>query len=274
VNATSSHAYVMGRSDRERKRLAIQAAVQNPITEQLFRRAGVSPGMRVLDLGCGVGDVAYIAARMVGPRGHVTAIDIDAATLEIAQSRAEEEGLSNITFVHASVDAYTAGKPFDATVGRHILLHVPDPLKMIRSAFAVLHTGGVCVFQEYDFTAPPPAYPPWPARDSIYRILNAFFTQAANGDIGSRLYSLFVEAGVPPLDCRAEFPVSGGPDSLFYEWLAESVRTILPGAQRLGILQSADLDLDTLPQRMRQEAVSLRASIAGVPMFSCFARKP
>ena len=49
--------YVMGHNDRERRRLALQAAVINPLTDSFLRRAGVSAGMRVLDLGCGIGEV-------------------------------------------------------------------------------------------------------------------------------------------------------------------------------------------------------------------------
>jgi cyclopropane fatty-acyl-phospholipid synthase-like methyltransferase len=56
----------MGHTDRERRRLLLQAAALKPITEDLLRRAGLSVGMTVLDLGCGVGDVSIVAARLVG----------------------------------------------------------------------------------------------------------------------------------------------------------------------------------------------------------------
>lgn len=63
--------YVLGHTDRERRRLALQAALLNPLTDSFLRRAGVSAGMRVLDLGCGIGEVTLIAARLVGPHGQV-----------------------------------------------------------------------------------------------------------------------------------------------------------------------------------------------------------
>jgi SAM-dependent methyltransferase len=83
-------AYVMGYNDRERRRLALQATILNPFTEQLLRRAGISTGMHVLDLGCGIGDVSLMAARLVGRHGTVTAIDIDPKALAIAADRARE----------------------------------------------------------------------------------------------------------------------------------------------------------------------------------------
>lgn len=55
--------YIMGHTDRERRRLALQAAILNPLTDSFLRRAGISAGMRVLDLGCGTGEVSLIAAR-------------------------------------------------------------------------------------------------------------------------------------------------------------------------------------------------------------------
>ena len=80
----SKPAYVMGHSDRERRRLALQAAVLNPLTDSFLRRAGISAGMRILDLGCGIGEVSLIAARLVGPHGHVRSLLVPTGTSRIA----------------------------------------------------------------------------------------------------------------------------------------------------------------------------------------------
>ena len=90
--------YVMGHTDRERRRLQLQASIINPITEQLLRRGGLAAGMRVLDIGSGVGDVALIAARLVGPTGSVTACDLDGAALTVltARAAAEEIGRAHV----------------------------------------------------------------------------------------------------------------------------------------------------------------------------------
>ena len=58
--------YELGHSDFELKRLARQAELVNPFTERYFRHAGIGLGMRVLDLGCGGGDTALLAADIVG----------------------------------------------------------------------------------------------------------------------------------------------------------------------------------------------------------------
>ena len=66
---TAAERYVMGHSDHERRRLALQASILQPFTEHLFRRAGITSGMHVLDVGCGVGDVSLLAARLTGRTG-------------------------------------------------------------------------------------------------------------------------------------------------------------------------------------------------------------
>jgi ubiquinone/menaquinone biosynthesis C-methylase UbiE len=111
----SAAAYVMGHNDRERRRLAMQAAILAPLTEQLLTRAGIRPGMDVIDMGCGVGDVTLIAARMVGPGGRVTSIDIDSDALAIGQSRVQSEGFNHVSFVRAPIDDFRPDRAPDAS---------------------------------------------------------------------------------------------------------------------------------------------------------------
>src|SRR6516162_4587586 len=119
--------YILGSSDREHERLIRQARRLAPVTESFFREAGIGPGQRVLDLGSGVGDVAMLAARLVGPSGKVVAIERDARSINRARARASKAGLDNIDFVLADIAEYSTDLKFDATVGRYILQFLPDP---------------------------------------------------------------------------------------------------------------------------------------------------
>src|SRR5215467_5203129 len=85
----SDTVYALARSQEEYERLARQAAFLNGTTERLFRAAGLQPGMRVLDVGSGSGDVAFLVAELVGPEGEVVGVDVDAAALDVARGRAE-----------------------------------------------------------------------------------------------------------------------------------------------------------------------------------------
>ncbi|HXW70306.1 MAG TPA: class I SAM-dependent methyltransferase [Methylocella sp.] len=110
--------YILGSSPAELGRLRLQAAILRPITERLLREAGVREGMRVLDLGCGPGDVSFLAAEMVGPSGWVIGIDQAPEAIASARDRAREKGIKNGDFEVTSIEAFSSLARFDAVVGR------------------------------------------------------------------------------------------------------------------------------------------------------------
>src|SRR4030088_294455 len=125
--------YALGSTDAEHERLIWQAARLAPLTERFFRGAGIGPGQRVLDIGSGVGDVAMLAARLVGPSGEVVGVERDTRSIARARARTAEAGLHNVTFTQSDVCQLSGDKPFDAVVGRFILQFLPDPVAALRS---------------------------------------------------------------------------------------------------------------------------------------------
>jgi len=262
----------MGHNDRERRRLILQASLLNPSTEQLFRRAGISLGMNVVDMGCGVGDVSILVARLVGPYGSVTSVDFDNAALETVKARAAADGIQNIKCVQANVLEWQAPHKVDAVVGRHILIHTKDPLAVLRACGTMLYPRGLAVFHEYDFSVVHRGWPPTPLRDRVMEVFDQFFAHATRSNMGSRLWTLLIEAGFEPPDCRAEYPMSGATDSFYYEWIVESLRSILPRAVSQSIVPDGEFDIDTLERRIREEAASSNSCIAAPAMIGAFAR--
>jgi SAM-dependent methyltransferase len=130
--------YFLGCTPAELKRLRFQATILRPITERLLREAGVKEGMRVLDLGCGPGDVSFLAAEMVGPSGSVLGIDQAPEAVAAAKDGARHNGIKNVDFEVTTVEAFTSSVQFDAAVGRYVLLHQSDP-----TAFMILGARGV-----------------------------------------------------------------------------------------------------------------------------------
>jgi SAM-dependent methyltransferase len=144
----STSRYALGSTEAEHGRLIRQAAWLTIHTERLFREAGIGPGQRVLDLGSGVGDVSLIAARLVGPSGQVVGIERDPRSIVRATTRMAEAGLRNVSFTQSDAAQIPRDKPFDAAVGRYILMFLPDPGAVLRSLSQLVRSGGVLAFQE------------------------------------------------------------------------------------------------------------------------------
>jgi len=96
--------YALGRNQAEYERLIEQAELLRPLTRRVFQAAGIGPGMRVLDIGCGVGDVSFLAGEMVGPDGSVLGIDLDGAAVELADARRTAQAMRNVAFLSGNAD--------------------------------------------------------------------------------------------------------------------------------------------------------------------------
>jgi ubiquinone/menaquinone biosynthesis C-methylase UbiE len=267
--------YVMGHTDHERRRLALQGAILNPLTDGLLRRAGISAGMHVLELGCGIGEVSLIAARLVGPHGRLHCIDFDPAALETAQARIRSAGHDQVSFENVDVHKHTPQQPYDAVIGRHILVHTPDALGLLKKVVSIIHPGGVVAFHEGAFMICPRGYPEMPLMSQTADWIVEFIRRAMpRPNIGAELFQLMQEAGLQTPECRAECIMDGGPHSPFYEWLAETVRSVLPGIEATGVATAAEINVDTLADRLRAEALEKRGAAFAPMMVGAFARKP
>ena len=127
--------YAFADRAQEQRRLATQAELLDPLSERVFREAGLGTGMRVLDLGSGAGDVAILAARLVGREGQVIGVERDPEAVSWATDRVAQVGLTNVRFVEGdaqTLDSIADG--FDAAVGRLVLMYLPDPATALRRA--------------------------------------------------------------------------------------------------------------------------------------------
>lgn len=264
-----SNQYAMGHSDRERHRLELQASLQNPMTDQLLRRAGILPGMRVLDLGCGVGDVSMLAAHLVGRNGSVTGIDLDEVALEIARARARERSLHQIEFERCGIEELGARAPYDAVIGRHILIHMRDPIDVLKRASRLLRPGGVVAFHEFDFSVIGLAYPSFPAREELGRL---FARLLPVPNMGARLYHCFLKAGFSHPSCQIESIIDGGVGSPWYKLFALSTLSLLPRADAAGVGFSLPRDPDELAGLLERETVKNMGSCPTPLTVAGFAR--
>jgi ubiquinone/menaquinone biosynthesis C-methylase UbiE len=269
---SSASGYALGSTDREHERLIWQAERLAPITERLFREAGVGPGQRVLDLGSGVGDVVMLAARLVGPSGEVVGIERDPRSIALARLRADEAGLRNVTFVQSDVSEIAEGKPFDAAVGRFLLIWLPDPIAALRSLARLVRPGGVIAFQEPDWA--PVLWvvrelPLWFAAASL--IHRTFEMSGASPDLGANLYWIFREAGLPEPTMRLEVQIGKDPETA--RWFTDMLRSVWPRIQQFNLPVEPVGDLDTLPERLIAEVGASKSVAAWVATVGAWAHK-
>jgi ubiquinone/menaquinone biosynthesis C-methylase UbiE len=267
--------YPLPHGTAEIERLIAQSALLNPITRALFVQAGIVPGMRVLDLGSGAGDVALLAAEMVGPTGEVVGVDRNPVVLDVARARAEAAGFSHLTFRAGGIETAVApGETFDAIVGRLILMYLPDPAATLRDLAARLRPGGIVAFCEFNLTLESVrAYPQVPLFDRCRVWLQAAFQHAgAETQMGNKLYQTYRAAGLPGPRLHFAAQASGDPDWGGYTIYAEVLRTLLPLVVKAGIATEAAVDIDTLEDRMRAEVVAHGGILKMPDLVSAWAR--
>jgi SAM-dependent methyltransferase len=270
-----SDSYALGRSAAETRRLIRQAQIYGPITRQFLVSAGIGAGMKVLDVGSGAGDVALLVADLVGPRGAVVGVEMNPAILETARARVSAVGWTNVTFLDGDVTSIGLDDDFDAVVGRWILMYIPDPVAVLRGLLGRVRPGGIIAFQENDFTYPPTTFPPAPLHQQVMR-----WTTPPSGSggpdqqMGSKLHRTYLDAGLPDPQLRLDAPVGGGEDWPGYAYVADTVHSLLPMMEQMGLVSADDVDIETLADRLRAEVVGQRGVQMLPIVMGAWARKP
>ncbi len=264
---------ILTHTGSELERLIEQASFYGDLTEHVFRLARLAPGMRVLDIGCGAGDVSFLAARLVGPEGEVVGVDRSATATALATKRAAAAGVTNVRFLTEDVTDLTLPEPVDALVGRLVLMYFSDPAVLLRGLSALVRPGGLVVFHELDSTAAKS----WPRCDvfetAVARINQTFERAGADVRTGLKLPRIFTEAGLARPELIMGARVGSGPDSPAYHQVAELTRTLLPLMVRAGVATADEVDIDTLADRLRQEAVANQATLIAPPFIGAWTRK-
>jgi SAM-dependent methyltransferase len=245
-----------------------------PPTRRLFTSAGIGPGMRVLDIGCGAGDVALLAADLVGPTGAVVGVDRDRAILETARTRAAATDLTNVAFVPGDLPDIEVDGAFDAIVGRFVLMYLPDPAEAIRALLPRLRPGGVVAFLEFDFTYPPVgAHPASPLLVQMMSWLRQTSARiGAEMAMGMQLAPVYLRAGLPVPHQEATAPVGCGPDWPGYDYIAASLRSFLPLAIRFGFTTAEEAHVETFAARLRREVEAHDAVVMAPLEIGAWAR--
>jgi SAM-dependent methyltransferase len=264
VSSAEGRTYALGHSERELERLRVQASLIEPITRRFFVDAGIGAGMRVLDVGSGAGDVAFLVAELVGETGKVVGVDRVPAPLITARQRARARAVTNVSFLDGDPTEMSFDQRFDAVVGRYVLMYQPDPSATIRTLVTHLRPGAVVVFHE-PYRDGIRSFPPVPSYDRAWQLVDETLRRTG-GDttMGIKLHAAFVGAGLAPPSMRLESIIAGGAscsDHLHLE--VDPVAALLPEMERLGIATADEVDAETMAERVLAEAIATESVIVG-----------
>ncbi len=268
--AASGSGYVLGHADVEVQRLLLQGRLYDGYTEHALRLAGLRQGMRVLDIGCGPGDVSFIAARLVGPSGSVLGVDAAPEMIELADARAVEQGLSAVHFTQSAIDAIAVNEPVDAVIGRLILMHLPDPAATLRRLSSFVRPGGVIAFSENDITGAR-SIPDMPLFGQVTAgIVRAFEAMGLSPRFGTTLHTIFADAGLGAPRLTLGTPIGTAADTDILAYAAEVWRLVSPIAQRMGFAIDELADTDEFVPRFHEEALAVDALITMPPIITAW----
>jgi ubiquinone/menaquinone biosynthesis C-methylase UbiE len=271
---TERREYMFENRAAEQERLLSQGTIFDPSTRRVLLGAGLAPGMRVLDLGSGAGNVAMIAAELVGPEGAVVGIERDPDAVDHARRHVAAAGLDNIELRQGevqSLEGVEAG--FDAVTGRLILMYLTDPVDALRQAAARTKPGGVICMQEADLT-----YLWSSPQTPLWRQVRAWFLETlekagVEQRMGLSLFAAFRAAGLPDPQLVLEAVVEGGPEARAWGW-ANVIRGVVPLMERLGVVTSDEVDPASLAERLLVEIVSNDGIVICPPMIAAWSTVP
>lgn len=266
-NRDEDTTYTMGRTQAETERLIRQSRMYSGLTRRMLTEAGLSHGMRVLDIGSGAGDVAMAAAGLVGPKGRVVGVDVNTEILETARTRVAQAGHDNVEFLAGDVRTLDLEDDFDALIGRFVLMYMADPTAALRQLSKWVRPGGIVAFHEIGFnTERLPHVIDTPLAHNLFEwTMEVFNRSGAHADLAYRLYRTFVDAGLPE-PCLEYTALGGGePGWPGYQYIADSVQSVLPLLEHFGIATAEEADVATIPERLRADVAATKSPIV-MPM--------
>jgi SAM-dependent methyltransferase len=238
-------------------------------TLAVLSRAGVVPGVSVLDFGCGSGDVTVEIARIVGADGRVVGIDIDAGALACGRSLAGACGVSVEWRQGRAEDVDEDGR-FDVAYARFLLSHLPDPLGMLRRMQRAVRPGGWVAVEDIDITCH--AY--WPASAAMRRYIELYSAvgrlRGVDPSLGPRLAAVFLDAGLADVSVSISMPVFREGDGKTIARLTLSA--IADAAIAAGLTDRAEVD--RLLAEIEAHEADPRSIQSTAQVFQVIGRRP
>ena len=248
--------YVLATGNAAANRLRILHNIYGPGAAQLLQRAGIKRGMRVADLGCGVGMVTQLLAQLVGPRGEVVGIDYSAQQIEQARELLPKN-FDNVQFVESSAtDTGLPRESFDLVYCRFLLIHLTKPEAALQEMWDLLKPNGILACEDGDLTSAG-SEPP-----SILEQFSTLFGSlgpkwGVDYTLGRRLFHMVLAAGFSEPEIILNQPVFAHGENK--RLLELSVAEAGPSFIEAGLLTEAELSKTLAEMRRSADDTSILA---------------
>ena len=233
--------YILATGGPGAHRLRLLHEAYGPGTAAMLQRAGLHTGQRVVELGCGTGNIACWVAEQVGPEGFVVGIDLSPDQIAEARRLAESRGLTNLEFRVA--DAYDPQLPaatFDLAYCRAVLSHLAEPRMPLRAMQSLVRPGGVVVCEELELGTWL-CEPPSAAMTQFAEWMGVLGAEhGANFRLGVELHQLMGEAGLSVSGVGANYPLVLQGEVKRLLWL--TLNEFAPELVRAGLASQAHVD--------------------------------
>lgn len=235
--------YILGYSKEEHARLDGQAALLEHGTRNALQKVGVGEGWRCLDVACGTASVTRILGHMVGPSGAVHAIDVDEIYGSVAVNKLNSTGASNFSFEKFDVtsQATPLGAPFDLVYTRLLILHMVDPVQVLKNLWGWAKPGGVLLVEDYDMLPGTIMTDGGRSAEAGELIRKIFGAMGKDYRTGTSLPRKFLQAGIGPhdgIEVSAHFVTAKENIAT----TAPVLRSLIPVAKKFGLVKDGEIE--------------------------------
>jgi SAM-dependent methyltransferase len=232
--------YVLGTHDEEIVRLGVQHRVWRPVVLDCWRRAGITIGSKVADIGAGPGNATLDLAEIVGQSGKVVAFERSTKFVSAARAAIEARDCQNIE-IH-ELDLMTEKLPeaeCDFSWCRWVTAFVSSPEDLVRKISKILRKGGTAIFHEYGAYDTWRFLPPRPSHEKFRnKIIEAWRDSGGDPDVGLLLPKLLSANGFGTPAVRPHvFPIR--PNDYMWQWPATFVNSSLDRFVEIGRIDPA-----------------------------------
>lgn len=198
--------YTIHGGDEGKRRLDILANTIAPGTKLFLEMAGILPGMRCLDLGCGGGNMAFTLAEYVGTQGHVMGFDMDERKIQLAAESAKLKGVTNVNFKVLNAYDLEEEGVYDLAYSRFLLCHLSNPQTVLQNIWHALKPKGLILIEDTDFSGHF-SYPPSKDFNRYVSLYQRLLKQrGADANIGQKLVGLLQKNGFVDVEFQLSQP--------------------------------------------------------------------